>query len=75
MALSGTDQIAAIAHVNYLESILFDGEGHVQRHTNPVQANELLWAINQVRLQLGWLCLDMAHQQCWSEDIPARRGR
>ena len=28
-----------------------------------------------VRLQLGWLDLDMAHQQCWSEHGPARPGR
>ena len=75
MALAGTDQIAAIAQVNHLEGILFDGEGHVQRHTSPERANELLEAINQLRLQLGWLDLDMAHQQCWSEHDPARRGR
>ena len=75
MALRGPDKVAAIAQVNHLERLLFDGEGHVRCHTNPERANELLGAINKLRHQLGWLCLDMAHHQCWSEDVPARPGR
>jgi hypothetical protein len=74
-ALSGPEKVAAIAQVNDLEGVLFDGEGHVQRHTNPERANELLGAINKLRRQLGWLGLDMTHHQCWSDDVPAGPGR
>jgi hypothetical protein len=75
MALRGPDKVAAIAQVNDLEGLLFDGEGHVRRHSNPERANELLGAINKLRHELGWLRLDMAHHQCWSEDVPARPDR
>ncbi len=75
MVLSGPDKVAAIAQVNHLESLLFDDEGRLRHRTNPERANELLGAINNLRRQLGWLCLDMAHHQCWSDDVPARPGR
>jgi hypothetical protein len=74
-ALSGPDKVAAIAQVNHLERLLFDDEGRLRRRTNPELADELLGAVNNLRRQLGWLCLDMAHHQCWSEDVPARPGR
>jgi hypothetical protein len=74
MALPGPDKVAAIAQVNHLERLLFDGEGHVRCRTDPERADELLGAINTLRHQLGWLCLDMAHHLCWSEDVPARPG-
>jgi hypothetical protein len=74
-ALSTPERVAAIAQVNHLEGALFDGEGHVQRHTNPERANELLGAINKLRRQLGRLGLDMSHHQCWSDDVPAGPGR
>ena len=74
-ALSGPEKVAAIVQVNHLEGALFDGEGHVQRQTNPERANELLGAINKLRRQLGWLSLDMSHHQCWSDEVPAGPGR
>jgi hypothetical protein len=72
MALRGSDKVAAVAQVNHLERLLFDGEGHVRRHTKSDRANELLGAINKLRDELGWLRLDLAHNQCWSEDVPSR---
>ena len=74
-ALSGAEKIAVIARVNDLERVLFDGEGHVQGHTGPDQADELLGAINELRGRLGWLYLDMAHHHCWSHSVPVRCAR
>jgi hypothetical protein len=72
-ALSEPEKVAAIARVNDLERVLFDDEGHIQRHTNSERANELLGAINELRRRLGWLYVDMAHHQCWPDGVrPAR---
>jgi len=60
---------AAITRVNYLERVLFDGNGHPRRRISPERADELLSAINQLRSRLGWLTLDMHHQYRWPDDV------
>ena len=69
MTPSPPDKIAAITRVNYLERLLFDGDGRIRRHTSAERADELLWAINNLRRQLGWLGLDMQHHHCWPDNV------
>jgi hypothetical protein len=68
MTLSRTEKIAAITRVNYLERLLFDADGRLRRHTSPERADDLLWAINDLRRQVGWLRLDMQHHHCWPDN-------
>ena len=68
MTSSRPDTIAAITRVNYLERLLFDGDGSLRRHTSAERAEELLWAINDLRRQVGWLQLDMQHHHCWPDN-------
>jgi hypothetical protein len=67
-APSQPDKTAAITAVNHLERLLFDGDGHRRRHTSPERADRLLWAINELRGQLGWLRLDMQHHHRWPDN-------
>jgi hypothetical protein len=68
MTPSQLDKIAAVIRVNYLERLLFDGDGHHRHDTSPERADELLWTINELRRQLGWLRLDMQHHHCWPDN-------
>ncbi len=68
MTPSRPDTIAAITRVNYLERLLFDGDGRLRRHTSPERADELLWAINDLRRQVGWLGLDLQHHHRWPDN-------
>jgi hypothetical protein len=62
------DAAASVAELRGLEGLLFDGDDHVRRDTSPEEADRLLGALNDLRLQLGWLCLDMGRHPCWPED-------
>jgi hypothetical protein len=64
---SRSDKIAAITRVNYLERLLFDGDGRLRRHTSAERADQLLEAINDLRRQVGWLALDLQHHHRWPE--------
>jgi hypothetical protein len=64
MTPSRPDTIAAITRVSYLERLLFDGDGSLRRQISAERADELLWAINDLRRQVGWLQLDMQHHHC-----------
>lgn len=64
------DRTRAIARVRHLENLLFDDTGHPRRHTSGEQATRLLTEINDLRHQLGWLCLDLEHHPCWPADAP-----
>ena len=68
MTPSRPDKIAAITRVNYLERLLFDGDGRLRRRTSPERADELLWAINNLRRQVGWLGLDLQHHHRWPDN-------
>ena len=68
-APSQPDLAAAVAKLNHLESLLFDGDSHVRPQHGPERAEHLLQAINQRRHQLGWLCLNMQHHYRWPDNI------
>ncbi|HEX4863193.1 MAG TPA: hypothetical protein VFV02_03920 [Acidimicrobiales bacterium] len=68
MTLCRPEKSAAVTRVVCLERLLFDGSGHPRRRISPERADELLCAINQLRRQLGWLCLNMQRQLCWPDD-------
>jgi hypothetical protein len=51
--------------VTSLEGRLFDGEGHLRHGLSHEKADTLLSEINDLRLALGWLSLDLHHQQIW----------
>jgi hypothetical protein len=67
LSRSWADQGASVAKLSGLECLLFDGDDHVRRDTSPEEAVRLLGAVNDLRRQLGWLCLDMGRHHCWPE--------
>ena len=68
MAPSQPDLGAAVAKLNHLERLLFDGDSHVRPQNSPERAEQLLQAINQRRHQLGWLGLNMQHHHRWPDN-------
>jgi hypothetical protein len=54
-----------------LEGRLFDGEGQVRQGLSDAEVGALLGEINDLRLDLGWLTLDLHHDHVWPEEAPS----
>ena len=60
---------AMVGKVASLEGQLFDRDGHPRQSLGHELAGTLLSEINELRLDLGWLSLDLHHHQIWPAQI------
>ena len=60
---------AMAGKVTVLEGRLFDHDGHVRRGLDAELVDGLLFRINELRHDLGWLWLDRHHQPIWPEHV------
>jgi hypothetical protein len=56
--------------VSSLEGHLFDHDGHVRRGLDAELVDSLLFQINELRHNLGWLSLDRHHHPRWPQGEP-----
>jgi hypothetical protein len=76
--LPPAEKTAAVTKVRHLERQLFDDGGHIRRGVTPVQAEEIVALINDLRLALGWLEVDLAGRWRWPSSagaVPQSRPR
>jgi hypothetical protein len=60
---------AVAGKVAILEGRLFDRDGHRRPALSDEAAVNLLGEINDLRHNLGWLALDLAHHHMWPANV------